>query len=60
MYGMEQVKLNIHNQISHHKEAPVNSKFFRNLAVTFITACYTHTGNPVTLEDKLLVLVHYL
>ena len=48
MRGMEHGQLNIHSQISHHKGAPVNSKFFRNLATTFITACYTHMGNPIT------------
>jgi len=56
MHGMEQVKLNIHNQISQHKGAPVNSKFFRNLAVTFITACYTRMGNPVTLRTNVWCL----
>lgn len=50
MHLMKHVKLNIHNQISHHKGALVNSMLFRNLAITFITECYTrtHMGNPVT------------
>jgi hypothetical protein len=56
MHGTEHVKLNIHNQISHHKGAPVNSTFFRNLAITFITARYTHMGNPVNLRTNFCCL----
>jgi len=60
MHGMEPVKLNIHKQISHHKGAPVNSKFFKNLAITFITACYIAYGQYGNSEGKLLVLIQYL
>jgi len=56
MHGMEHVKLNNHNQISHHKGAPLNSEFFRNLALTFIIACYTHLGNPVTTRTNVWCL----